>query len=341
MKKEHWKTVITVISGLIALISVAINLRSYFVNEPNIELSFDKIDIKSNKFSADDIPTELNGIESELGDFTLDKIKLLKTNFYAIENLSDSDNGLRDFNLQLQNTIDFFNTEVEPWEYTDIKYNNGLLTWPDGFSINLLKKDFYIDHYFKDIKDIKDIIDDVRDGRNTLSNHQIKKLLQASYDLNKINDEVIDHRKTISKKLRSLRERLEDIINNNTTSIQLSCFIENKSRQPNMVNQHALLRVYKDKNIYKDVSLEVAPSKVLHGYEIGNFTLISKPLSKIDEEKKDFVLEAIEKDYNCMVFIEDIHGKVWNANGLFSRIKSFNHSKSFKKEVEKAFANLE
>jgi len=185
-----------------------------------------------------------------------------------------------------------------------------------------------------------DLIDEIRSHPNGLDPETIQRIKVEAFNLYKPpSEQTYQDRKNVTARLRSVREAIQRLINNENLKITLKLNVMNKSRLPNFIKSKAMLRVHKEDSILKDIDLTVQSNSIVQGYGFSALVFESEPISKLDRETKEILKDHFGATYDYSLFIEDSNGIIWYSGDDYSLTGQF-RNKDFLERVNEMFYQL-
>ena len=330
------RTIVAVLGGIAGLLGIYLGWITYFAERPNMSLRFMSAVLVSSGLDITAIPEHLARIEEDYGKITAGYIVTLRDEALKLnakdENYAEQLDSLRS---NLQQVIKKYDHTPEEWALTEITYKEGVVTWPDDVVVN-----------FNNISDgylVPSALHDTFE-RAAKENDEdaVETVLKFSYEF--YQPWLPEHRRNredVARKLRQIRTAVDDIRENRGRRIQVDVTVDNRSRLASAVQKGAILRIYKDKAKFKDLDVHLIGAVLLDSLSVQSISFKSAPWEMLDETTRAFLAHAYEKEYRCILFVEDLHQEVWHADGLFSSLRQPVVSHKLRSRIETVFKDHE
>jgi len=306
------KTLVAILGAIIGIAGISINLIDQGEDKPNLILEIERIELGSSLMERNFLD-DLTEIEELYGAVTADKIHDLMKEIKRIDfRAKDNHESLVRFSTSLQSTVKFFSTEFEPWTQNDIKFENGVIIWPDGIDYDLLNDD-------RVEMNFPNLIDEIRSHPNSLDPQIIQRIKAEAFNLYKPpGEQTYDDRKNVTTSLRSIREAILRLINRENLKITVKLNVMNKSRLPNFIKSKGILRVHQGDTVVKDINLYIQSNAIVQGFGFNAMTFESETISRLDQEAREVLNDNFGNTYDYSLFIEDSNGIIWYSGDDYS-----------------------
>jgi hypothetical protein len=315
------KTIMAVVGSIVGVIGVAVPLSGFIQERPLVSLRVANVEIGS-RFDTSELSEQLEAIEADYGAVTGISVLELQSKAEVLDvNSADFKDEMQTFLDEIQNAITVFDTprRIEI-RLSDIEYNAGTVSWPEG------GQQLDLNASYASIVFDRELIDAVIQNPEFPGEDVVRRIREEAVELFRESPEGEASRQEVARELRKVRAGAVGGIDNysDAARITVSLTVENQSRLPTVLLSPGLLRIYRG-------------DAVLDGYDVGSMVLESKTLGMLPDAR-EFIKNAFERDYEGMVFVEDLRRNVWAANTVLSKLSTeFKISDNLRSEVFEVF----
>ncbi len=120
----------------------------------------------------------------------------------------------------------------------------------------------------------------------------------------------------IAKALNEIAAELEQQSQAPELKFEIQVDIENDSNSPNIIRGHALVRLWKDGDSYRDIDVYLQGEDYLYldRLTIQRVTFESRYTGTMDEQIAEFLQRNSVTELNCLMVLKDIDGNTWSQN---------------------------
>ena len=305
--------------SIVAVIGVYFTAAEYFSRQPNVAVDFVSGELRAELIDADEIVRGLEKIEDDhdemTGLYVFDLIDATK----RLEERATSD-ALVAFRDLLQERIDGFDVDSLVDSLRIVEDGIHRETIPlDGVTTELERiEEKYAaltGAFVIDLIEENESIDAIgNEGFNEALRVAILHFREVSQDDDARYD---DLRQDLSELLNSVERHIHD----DDKRLYVIANIENRSRAPTIIRSNAIVRIWNDAQSYKDIDLNAMDNRdmIISEISVVEAEFNSKKLRDLDSEVRWFLKQEISSRSNCLIFLVDMHGSVWNTDSRCTR----------------------
>jgi hypothetical protein len=300
------KTYLAIGGCLFGLVGVGLNLDRFNSERPRLDLTPERIVIESGASPLHDLADSFAEIEAKDGEVTAAWVNDLRNMSLDIDEETPPEE-LADLQRELQRAITFFSDQAPTWSAVDIRVGEGTIEWPDGTIVGYEALSLFIDsEVFAQLDQAE------RDG--SISDSLLRAVqIEASSLYGPPFDQSM--RDQVAIKLRTIRQVVEDHLNEANRKLVVEVTFRNGSRLPNSVLTPALLRMYRDSVELVDIPLHRREGEpALRALSSGSLVFESSRLSTLSEEDTKRIRLGFAAGWECLVVVGDVSGRHWSAS---------------------------
>lgn len=148
-------------------------------------------------------------------------------------------------------------------------------------------------------------------------------------------------RQQVATALHRLQGTVERLLDRGALRVNATVVVENQSRQPSTIRQDALLRFRGDAGQNRDVALRLRQPVAVQGYSVGFLEFESPLLSTLDSATRSSLVDLSRTNARGVLIVEDLHDRMWTAASRFSQTQLRTDDPTFRKRVDRAFAQAQ
>jgi hypothetical protein len=304
--------VMAIVGVLIGVGGLALNFGNWISERPDLSIKIESVTLQG-EVNIANLPEQLAGIEEKHGHVTGNSINTLRTLASTID--PETKAGLDEFASKLQDAVALFvrqsSTDSGSISATDITLAGGIVNWPDGTQVDLRSPEGALVFPV-------DLVREVRRDPDHISGSTVASLREravALYGAHKSPGEC----RAVAEDLRRIRTSVRDALEGLDKKVTVKITMENHSKLPTFVQGVAMLRVFPDnKSNIADIAMLMDSPGFLEGYSIKTFQLFSRRAASLKEEDRKYLEQAMAHQDNCILALQDLHGKLWCGTGRVS-----------------------
>ena len=207
---------------------------------------------------------------------------------------------------EIQRAEVFFTGRPRAWDRDETTYENGVVTWPDRYRLNLTGPLARVPGVFE-----PDVLEAVRasvGGGRELADSMRSRLIEQAVKWDDPSSDDKDERSAVKNTLAYVRRLLEQAAGGLRDEVVLSVVVENRSERPNSISRGFLI-------VGAEVKIEMRRRRNEARVDrYGSRSLdYYRGVASLDEDDRTKVRQAVEQGSGIVFRAVDINGRTWGC----------------------------
>ena len=298
-RRVDLREAIAMMGVIVAIMALWLPLAEYFEGRPRLLLRVETATLRSDLTPAS-VLERLEQIQNRFAGVTLSWIQpgLMDSALELDDRESGYEKALERFAERMSQAVEYFDSETAQWQVHEIVYENEVVTWPDGYSLNLIQDQYRSLEFLALVGEL-----DQEDAE------AIKNVATEFYPDRQSENVLL--RKRAGKELKDLEDEIYQAAAGKGRRLVVSVTVDNGSRLPNSVRRRNRVSLEDDSRQLMDGDLDVLlqdGNGRLDGYSGRTLTFRSEALN-ISQAA------AMEQGGRFTLRVEDVKDKTWVVKG--------------------------